>query len=55
MRQGIHLSELDPISEEAVRERIALRERKRNIPSELVRIRMKHYQEKIKEKITLIK
>ena len=48
-------SDLDPINEEQVREMIAQRERKRNVPKVLVEIRMKHYDEKRKEKIRLIK
>lgn len=46
---------MDRISEDRVREIIAQRERKKNIPRVLIDIRMAHYEEKRKEKIKLIR
>lgn len=55
-RQGINPSDLDPITEEHVRKHIALREKgKRVIPQVLVDIRVKHYENKRRHTITLIK
>jgi len=54
-RQGIDPSDLDRITEDRVREMIAQRERKKNVPKVLVEIRMAHYEEKRKEKFRLIK
>ncbi len=48
--------ELEPVTEDMVRKKIAERERgKRAIPQVLVDIRMKHYQERRKELFRLIK
>ena len=54
-RQGIDASDLDRITEEKVREMIALRERKKNVPKVLVEIRIQYYEEKRKAKLKLIK
>lgn len=54
-RQGIDPIDLDRITEDKVREMIAQRERKKNIPKVLIDIRMAHYEEKRKQKINLIK
>lgn len=53
-RQGIDPADLDRITEDKIKEMIAQRERKRNIPRVLIEIRMAHYEEKRKEKIKLI-
>jgi len=53
-RQGIELSELDPIHEDRIREMIAQREKKRKIPKVLIDIRTQYYEDKRKEKIRLI-
>lgn len=55
-RQGINPSDLDPISEDHIRKHIALREKgKRVIPQVLIDIRVKHYDTKRRQTITLIK
>lgn len=54
-RQGIDPADLDRITEDRIKEMIAQRERKKNIPRVLIEIRMAHYEEKRKEKIRLIK
>lgn len=54
-RQGIDPKDLDPITEQRVREMIASRDRKKQVPQELVDLRMQHYENKRKEKIRLIK
>ena len=48
-------ADLDRISEEKVKEMIALRERKKNVPRVLVEIRMAHYDDKRKAKFKLIR
>lgn len=55
-RQGINLGDLDPITEDKVRKIIGKRDKtKRAIPQVLIEIRMKHYEEKRKQMIQLIK
>ena len=54
-RQGIDLADLDPTSEDTIRQQIAERERKKNVPKVLIDIRLQHYEEKRKAKIKLIK
>jgi hypothetical protein len=54
-RLGINLADLDTVTEDQVRERILERERKRSVPQVLVEMRMKHYADKRKERITMIK
>jgi hypothetical protein len=54
-RQGIAPSDLDRITEDRIKEMIAQRERKKNIPKVLIDIRIAHYEEKRKEKIKLIR
>jgi hypothetical protein len=55
LRVGIELTDLDPILEETVRQQLVERERKPNIPKVLIDMRMKHNEEKRREKIRLIK
>ena len=55
-RQGVDPKDMDPISEEQVRKLIAQRDRgKRAIPQVLVDIRMKHYEDKRRDVIRLIR
>lgn len=55
-RQGIDPVELDPTSEDQVRKLIAQRDRgKRAIPQVLVDIRMRHYEDKRRDMIRIIK
>ena len=54
-RQGIELNELDPVSWENVKEMLAEREKKKNIPKELIQIRLEFYEKKRRQKIDLIK
>jgi hypothetical protein len=54
-RQGVDPADLDRITEDRVREMIAMRERKKNVPKVLIEIRLAHYEEKRKAKIKLIK
>jgi hypothetical protein len=50
-RLGIHPEELDPVTEDVVRERIMTRERKKTVPKVLVDMRMQYYQDKRTAKI----
>jgi hypothetical protein len=54
-RQGIDPADLDPVTEDQVRQMIEQRERKKNVPKVLIEIRMNHYEEKRKDKIKLLK
>lgn len=55
-RQGIDPEELDPTSEDQVLKLIAQRDRgKRAIPQVLVDIRMRHYEDKRRDMIRIIK
>lgn len=55
-RQGVDPKDMDPISEEQVRKLISQRDRgKRTIPQVLVDIRMKHYEDKRRDVIRLIR
>lgn len=49
------MEELDPITEDVVRQRILERERKKTVPKVLVDLRMQHYNDKRKSKIEMIK
>ena len=55
-RQGVDPADLDPVNEATVRKLIATRDRgKRAIPQVLVDIRMKHYEDKRRETLRLVK
>ena len=54
-RLGIHLGDLDSVTEDQVRERIMQRERKKTVPQVLVDMRMQYYADKRKEKLKMIK
>jgi hypothetical protein len=54
-RLGIHLEELIPVTEDFVKQKIIERDRRKNVPKELVQIRMDHYNEKRDYKIKQIK
>ena len=54
-RLGIQLSDLDTVTEEQVREKILERERKRSVPQVLVDMRLKHYADKRKSQVHMIK
>jgi hypothetical protein len=45
-RLGFNLAELNPVTEDFVRQRIMERERKKQVPKVLVDLRMQHYKDK---------
>ena len=47
-RQGIELTELDPITDEKVKHMICERDKRKSVPKVLIDIRMQHYEEKRK-------
>ena len=49
------MNELDPVSWEKVKDMLAEREKKKNIPKELIQIRLEFYEKKRRQKIDLIK
>ena len=54
-RQGVELTELDPVTQEQIKHMICERDKKKKVPQVLIDIRMQHYDEKRKQKFTLIK